>query len=53
MAKKAVVSLKGSDITINGVYKFLEQYKTWKKKCSSISSKRMMSEGRKIKKLGR
>ena len=50
MAKKAVVSLKGSDITINGVYKFLEQYKTWKKKCSSISSKRMMSEGRKIRK---
>jgi len=50
MAKKAVISLKGSDITVNGVYKFLEQYETWKQKCSSISSKRMMSEGRKIRK---
>ena len=50
MAKKAVLNIKGNKITVNGVYKFLEQYDAWKKKCASISSKRMMSEGRKIRK---
>ena len=50
MTKKAVLNIKGNKITVNGVYKFLEQYDAWKKKCTSISSKRMMSEGRKIRK---
>tara|TARA_R110000824_G_scaffold40715_11_gene121789 strand:- start:485 stop:1648 length:1164 start_codon:yes stop_codon:yes gene_type:complete len=48
MAKKAVISLKGNDITINGTYKFIDEYNKWVKKCQSISSKRMLSEGRKI-----
>lgn len=50
MTKKAVLNINGNKITVNGVYKFLEQYNAWKKKCTSISSKRMMSEGRKIRK---
>jgi len=48
MAKKAVISLNGNDITINGTYKFIDEYNKWKKKCQSISSKRLLSEGRKI-----
>ena len=48
MAKKAVISLNGNDITINGTYKFIDEYNKWEKKCQSISSKRLLSEGRKI-----
>ena len=46
--KKSVINYKGNEFTISGTYKFLDEYKLWKKTCEDVSSKRMLSEGRKI-----
>ena len=46
--KKSVINYKGNEFTVSGSYKFIQEYEVWKTVCEGISSKRLLSEGRKI-----
>ena len=46
--KKSVINYKGNEFTVSGSYKFIQEYEVWKTVCEGISSERLLSEGRKI-----
>lgn len=48
--KKSVIRVGDTDIEVRGSFKFIDEYETWVKKCQGIGRKKLLSEGRKIRK---
>lgn len=48
--KKSVIKVGNTDIEVRGSFKFIDEYEAWVKKCQGIGRKKLLSEGRRIRK---